>query len=113
MTAARAIVRRNVDTALAVAWNFSVEPPILSLTPVNGSPYDDDAAPASNTDGVVQIAVMEDGLTTTVPGTLWRIVSAVAYPEGAQIRRVTFRLDYKYLSRPYSVEMATIRAIDD
>jgi hypothetical protein len=113
MTAARAIVQRNIDTALTVGWNFAVEPPILALTPATGTPYDDDAPPASNTDNVVQIAVMEDGATTTVPGTLWRTVTAVPNPEGAQLRTVTFRLDYTYLSRPYSVQMVTERAIDD
>ncbi len=56
---------------------------------------------------------MEDGTTTTVPGTLWRIVTAVPNVDGAQIRNITFRLDYTYLSRPYSVQMVTERAIDD
>ncbi len=113
MTAARGIVQRNIDTALTVGWNFASEPAILALTSVTGTPYDDDAAPASNSDGLVQIAVMEDGATATVPGTLTRIVTAFVNPDGAQVRRVTFRLDYKYLSRPYSVQMSTLRAIDD
>ena len=113
MTAARGIVQRNIDTALTVGWNFSVEPAILALTPATGTPYDDDAPPASSTDSVVQIAVMEDGTTATVPGTLWRTVTAVPNPEGAQVRQVTFRLDYTYLSRPFSVQMVTERAIDD
>lgn len=113
MTAARGIVQRNIDTALTVGWSFSLEPAILTLTPVTGTPYDDDAPPQSATDNVVQITVMEDGTTATVPGTLWRTVTTVANPEGAQVRRVTFRLDYTYLSRPYSVQMMTQRAIDD
>lgn len=113
MTAARGIVQRNIDTALTVGWNSSIEPTILAVTPPAGSRYDDDEPPASRTDNIVQIAVMEDGITATVPGTLWRIVTAVANPEGAQIRQVIFRLDYNYLSRPYSVQMATQRAIDD
>ena len=113
MTAARGIVQRNIDTALTVGWNFNTEPTILTLTSATGTPYDDDAPPASNADGVVQISVMQDGTTTTVPGSLWRTVTAVANADGAQIRKVTFRLDYKYLSRPYSVQMVTQRAIDD
>lgn len=113
MTAARGIVQRNIDTALTVGWTFDTEPSILALTPALGTPFDDDAPPASNTDGVVQIAVMEDGATTTIPGILSRTVTAVANADGANIRKVTFRLDYNYLSRPYSVEMATLRAIDD
>ncbi len=113
MTAARSIVQRSVDTALTSGWTFNNEPSILALTSPTGTPFDDDAPPASNTDGVVQISVMEDGTTTTVPGTLWRTVSAVANADGAIIRSVTFRLDYNYLSRPYSIQMATQRAIDD
>ncbi len=113
MTAARGIVQRNIDTALTVGWTFNNEPAILAVTSATGTPFDDDAPPASNTDGVVQISVMEDGTTTTVPGTLWRIVTAVANSDGAIIRKVTFRLDYKYLSRNYSVQMVTQRAIDD
>ena len=113
LTAARGVVQRNIDTALTVAWNFNTEPTIIALTPATGTPYDDDAPPASNTDGVVQIAVMEDGTTATVPGVLTRTVTAVANPDGAQIRQVTFRLAYSYLSRPYAVQMSTLRAIDD
>lgn len=113
LTAARGIVQRNIDTALTVGWTFDGEPSILALTPATGKPFDDDAPPASNTDGVVQISVMEDGTTTTVPGILWRTVTTVANAEGAIIRQVTFRLDYNYLSRPYSVQMVTQRAIDD
>jgi hypothetical protein len=37
----------------------------------------------------------------------------VANPNNAQIRRVTFSLTYNYLSRPYTVQMSTLRAIDD
>lgn len=113
LTAARGIVQRNIDTALTVVWNGSVEPAILVVTPNSGTLYDDDAPPASNTDNFVQIAVMQDGTTATVPGRLWRTVTAVANPENAQIRQVTFRLDYTYLSRSYSVAMVTDRAMDD
>jgi hypothetical protein len=113
LTAARGIVQRNIDTALTVTWNSSVEPAILVVTPNSGSLYDDDAPPASNTDNVVQIAVMQDGTTATVPGQLWRTVTPIANPENAQIRQVTFRLNYTYLSRQYSVQMVTVRAIDD
>lgn len=113
LTAARGVVQRNIDTALTVAWNFATVPGIVALTAATGAPYDDDAPPASNADGVVQIAVMEDGTTATVPGVLTRTVTAVANPNNAEIRRVTFRLTYNYLSRPYSVQMSTLRAIDD
>lgn len=113
MTAARGVVQRNIDTALTVNWSSTLQPPILALTSSGGTPYDDDAAPESNTDNVVQIAVMENGTTKTVPGTLWRIVTDVPNPDNAPLRKVTFRLDYTYLTRAYSVQMDTERAIDD
>jgi len=113
MTAARGIVQRNIDTALTVGWTSSLEPPILALTPPTGALYDDDAPPQSTTDNVVQIAVMEDGTTTTVPGSLLRTVVNEPNPDGAVIRKITFRLDYTYLSHSYSVQMVTERAIDD
>ncbi len=112
-TAARGIVQRNIDTALTVGWTSTIEPAILAPTPPTGALYDDDAPPQSAADNVVQIAVMENGTTAAVPGALWRTVTAEPNPEGAQIRKVTFRLDYTYLSTSYSVEMATERAIDD
>ena len=113
MTAARGIVQRNIDTALAVGWTSSLEPAILALTAPTGALYDDDAPPQSAADSIVQIAVMENGTTASVPGSLWRTVTDEPNPDGAVIRKVTFRLDYTYLSRPYSVQMVTERAIDD
>jgi hypothetical protein len=113
MTAARGIVQRNIDTALTVGWTSSLEPAILALTPPTGALYDDDAPPQSVTDNVVEIAVMEDGTTACVPGSLLRTVIEEPNPEGALIRKITFRLDYTYLSRSYSVQMVTERAIDD
>lgn len=116
-TAARGIVQRNIDTALTVGWSSnSPEPAILTVT--TGNPggtqlYDDDAPPASNTDMVVQIAVMQDGVTSTVPGVLRRKVDVIGNAENAQIRQVTFILTYQYLSRNHSVQMVTVRAIDD
>ena len=113
MTAARGILQRNIDTALTVGWTSSLEPPILALTPPTGTLYDDDAPPQSSTDNVVQIAVMEDGTTSTVPGSLFRTVVNEPNPDGATIRKITFRLDYTYLSHSYSIQMVTERAIDD
>lgn len=117
MTAARGIVQRNIDTALTVGWTSTLEPAILTLTLPTGTLYDDDAPPESTADNLVQIAVMENGTTKSIPGNLWRIVTDVTPsaipPDDAQLRSVTFRLDYTYLSRPYSVQMDTERAIDD
>ena len=56
---------------------------------------------------------MEDGTTTNVPGYLLRTVIEEPNPEGAPIRKITFRLSYTYLSHSYSVQMVTEHAIDD
>ena len=42
-----------------------------------------------------------------------RIVTAVANADSADIRQVTFRIDYTYRSRPYSYSLSTMRAIND
>src|SRR5687767_14059781 len=39
---ARAVVQRNIDTAMGVPYTLALEPPILALTPVTGFVYDDD-----------------------------------------------------------------------
>ncbi len=114
MAAARGIVQRNVDAALTVTWNASVEPPILALT--TGSVYDDDGSPGApaTPDNKVQIATAQDNASSAGPitGTLTRIVSDAAVGT-ATLRRVTFQLDYTYANKPYTVQMATVRAMDD
>lgn len=120
MAAARAIVQRNIDTALTVAWDSTMkpapavpsEPEILGLTP--GADYDDDGllgdAPPYN----VAIATIQDDPTVAGPvlGTLTRTVIDVS-TQGAVLRQITIRLNYTYESRRYSVQMTTERAIDD
>src|SRR6185369_15647392 len=39
---ARAVVQRNIDTAMGVPFTTSLEPPILAITTSSGSVYDDD-----------------------------------------------------------------------
>jgi hypothetical protein len=51
--------------------------------------------------------------TQLVQGTLTRIVTAVANADSADIRRITFRLDYTLRGRPYTYQLSTMRAIDD
>lgn len=116
MAAARAIVQRNIDTALTVAWDSTVEPPILALTP--GTVYDDDGSPGNPllSDGTVQIATAQDDATATGPvtGIITRTVSDVSTANPiATLRQITIRLDYTFGTRPYSLQMTTERAIDD
>lgn len=113
MAAARGIVQRNIDTALTLAWDSTVEPPILALTGGVSVNYNDGSPDPTGPDNV-QIATLEDDATATGPvsGTLTRTVSDVS-TGGASLRRITIGLAYTYASRPYSVQMTTERAIDD
>jgi hypothetical protein len=108
MNQARAIVQRNVDSALGVPFNKTLCPAILAITSASGVVYDDDG----NTDNLENIVVGRSGAGAVVRGTLTRIVTAEANPDNADIRRITFRLTYSYRLKTYNFEMTTIRAMD-
>ena len=113
LAAARAIVQRNIDTALTLAWTSTSEPAILQLT--NGlQDYDDDGALGNSSPNNVAIVTQQTDSSAAGPllGRLRRSVTDVS-AGGAQLRQVTIQLDYTYGSRPYSVQMMTERAIDD
>lgn len=108
-TAARAIVQRNIDTALTVRFDSTATPGILALT--SGTDYDDDGS-----DNGVDILTLKDTAGATLPvvkGTLQRTVTAVSNPQGADIRRVEFSLSYLFQGKPTTVSMSTVRTIDD
>jgi type II secretory pathway pseudopilin PulG len=108
MTNARAIVQRNIDNALSVTASTTSIPAILATTSAGGSAYDDDG-------GAEGVAVVLQGTAGTqlVQGTLTRIVTAVANADSADIRLVTFRLDYTLRGRAYTYQLSSLRAIDD
>ncbi|MEQ1854268.1 MAG: hypothetical protein ABMA01_22085 [Chthoniobacteraceae bacterium] len=108
-TGARAIVQRNIDTALTVSFTRASQPPILEPTLAGVQTWDDDGG----ADNKVQIAVQENGTYVLATGTLTRLVTPVANAEGADIRQVTFRLEYLYAGRTQSVSMTTMRSMDD
>lgn len=105
---ARAIVQRNIDSALGVPFSKTLVPAILATTSTNGTTYDDDG----NGDGLENIVVGRSGAGAVVRGTLTRIVTPEPNPDSAEIRRITFRLTYSYRLKPYTFEMTTIRAMD-
>ena len=105
---ARAIVQRNIDSALGVPFNKTLCPAILATTSASGSVYDDDG----NGDGLENIVVGRSGAGAVVRGTLTRIVTPEPNPDSADIRRITFRLSYSYRLKPYTFEMTTLRAMD-
>lgn len=108
-TNARVIVQRNVDKALSVTCSKSAIPAILAITPAAGTVYDDDGG-ATN---IVTVVLEGTSNVQLVQGTLTRIVTAVTNPDSADIRQITFRIDYTYRSRPYAYSLSTMRALDD
>lgn len=105
---ARAIVQRNIDSALGVPFNKSLTPPILAITTASGAVYDDEG----NGDNLQNITVGRSGSGAVVQGTLTRIVVAESNPDNVDIRRITFRLSYTYRLKPYTYEMTTLRSMD-
>lgn len=105
---ARAIVQRNIDSALGVPFDKVTTPAILAITGSGGAVYDDDGGG----DNMVTVSVGRTATNVLVRGTLTRTVVAEPNPDNADIRRVTFRLDYTFRARPYSFSMTTLRAMD-
>jgi hypothetical protein len=103
---ARAIVQRNIDAALGVPFSASAAVP--AILAIGSGQYDDDG------DGVlaVPVVVKRDGTSRVVSGTLTRTVTAEPNSASADIRRITFTVDYTYRSKPYSVSMTTLRSTD-
>lgn len=117
LTAARAVVQRNLDNALAVRWDSTYTPTILGLT--TGQVYDDDGNLNGEAPDKVALLVekKDNGTTyTIIEGSLLRIVTSeptVPSIPGTEIRRITFRLTYTFQNRQQKVEMSSLRAIDD
>ncbi len=109
LTGARAVVQRDIDTALTVTFSQTSQPAILAITPSSGTVYDDDGG----FDNTIQIAVQDNGTMVVAAGVLTRTVTAVANPDSADIRLITFRLDFTYRGRAESISMSTMRSIDD
>ncbi len=105
MTNAREIVQRNMEAAVGLPFNSTTTPAILAITP--GAVWDDDGGG----DNLTTIYTSRDG-AAKIMGTLRRTVQAEPNAVGADIRRVTFHLDYSLFGRPMSYEMTTIRSMD-
>lgn len=110
LTAARIVVERNIEYALAVSFDSTTTPTILQITSAAGAVYDDDGGGDNLVNLLVQNA---DGTSVVLKGTLTRTVIAEPNPLNATVRRVTFRLDFNFRGRDYSTSMTTLRAIDD
>ncbi len=106
LTNARVIVERNIAQALSVPFTTTAQPAILATTVAAGVTYDDDG----NGDNQVNLMVQDSSGTVQIKAVLTRIVTAVANPENADLRRVTFRVAYAYRTKNYTFEMTTVRA---
>lgn len=109
LTNARAVIQRNIDTALTVTFTQASQPAILAITPTTGMVYDDDGG----FDNTIQIEVQDNGTAVVAAGVLTRTVTAVANADNADIRQITFSLTYTYMKRPQTMSMTTMRSIDD
>jgi hypothetical protein len=107
MTNVREIVQRNIEAAVGVPFTASNIPSILAITASNGAAWDE----GISGNNPVSIYTSRDS-TTKITGTLLRTVTAEPNSLNADIRRVTFRLDYAFYGRNLSYELATIRAKD-
>ena len=105
---ARAVVQRNIDTALAVSFSATLQPSILAVTSASGVVHDDDGGG----DNLVTIVTPKNAGGHTLKGTLTRIVTAQTNTDSADIRRITFRIDYSIRGRAYSYAMTTLRGSD-
>jgi len=108
MTNARAVVQRNIDTALGVPFTSTQQPAILAITSPSGTVYDEDG----NGDNLVNVVFLRNGTNTLVKGTLTRIVISEPNAQNQDLRRITFVLNYTFRSRSYSYSMTTLRAPD-
>ena len=105
MTNVVEIVQRNIETAQGASFTSTNIPPILGFA--TNAIWDDDGGG----DDLVTIYSTRNGMAV-VKGTLLRTVTAEPNAAGADIRRVTFRLNYTISGRNLSYEMTTLRAKD-
>jgi type II secretory pathway pseudopilin PulG len=115
LTNARAIVHRNIDAAGGVAFtSTSSIPTILATTGSAWTVCEDDGATTTGTT-VENIQLSGSNNTVLVTGTLRRMVAQETASESAsaQIYRITFKVDYTFLSKSFSYSETTLRSIDN
>jgi hypothetical protein len=113
--AAQAIVRNQIDQALAAAYTPDTTAPILAVTPAGADQDGDGEADGELFQANVPILVTRDTLigntqTPVITGNLYRHVAIV--DATLQLRRVSFLLAYQYRGQIYRYRMTTLRAQD-
>lgn len=117
LTNARMVVQRNINACAGIAFSGTASTPaLLALTASGGEVCSDDGVDGVTTQ-TVQIG--GTGSVATVSGTLRRIVtsepvtvSGTAVNSSVVVRRITFQIDYDYLSRHYTYSETTLRSAD-
>lgn len=111
LTAARAIVQRNLD--MAMTQRFDSATPTPAILNIGSNQIVDDDGGGDNQVNILVEKKSGGTEVVLVKGTLRRTVTAQANPQNATIRRVTLTLTYTFQRRNFSVEMTGLRAIDD
>lgn len=122
-TNARAIVQRNLDAATGVAFTGTAcasGTSILKITGTAGLSCDDDGGTGVLSENIQVLKSGSNVAVTVVSGTLTRIVSSEpVYVTGttsadpnALVMRITFKVDYDYLSHHYTYSETTLRSVD-
>ena len=91
-----------------MSFSATLQPAILAVTSASGVVHDDDGG----ADNLVTIVTPKNAGGHTLKGTLTRIVTAQTNTDSADIRRITFRIDYSIRGRAYSYAMTTLRGSD-
>jgi len=108
ITNVKEIVERNIEAAVGAPFIATGVPRILEKT--SGEVWDE--GPGTNFSLNQTSIYTSREATSKITGTLTRIVQDETNVLSADIRRVTFRLNYTLFGRAQSYEMTTIRAMD-
>jgi len=113
--AAQAIVRNQIDQALAATYTPTSVAAILAVTAAGGDQDGDGEGDGELFQSDVPILVARDTLignsqVAVITGNLYRHVAIV--DATLQLRRVSFLLSYQYRGRTYRYRMTTLRAQD-
>lgn len=113
--AAQAIVRNQIDQALAAAYTPDTTAAILAVTPAGADQDGDGEGDGELFQADVPILVTRDTLignaqSPVITGNLYRHVAIV--DATLQLRRVSFLLAYQYRGQIYRYRMTTLRAQD-
>jgi hypothetical protein len=118
MSNARAVVQRNIDTAMNVPYTSTSVPSILATNSSSASALGNvyNETTMQDASGATSNILLSDSGTTLLTGTLYRNVTAETYSDSTNttiiVRRVTFTMNYNLRGRAYSFSITTLRSVD-